>query len=328
MDEGRILPDPFSTYGMRQGESYFSGLENKYLYNGKELQDDDLGGVKLDWYDYGARFYDASLGRWFVPDPLALNYVYLSPYNHALNNPLRYLDPDGDTPRDVINTAKLYINTWYEFGGKNPFYNYISTGSSRISRTHAYWTSAMSYSSWLKAHKKGYFWPKSEIYKFNMISLPRGYSMGIDCSGLSRLAFNSDPDKLMDDLPNGANNQMVEFKNAAKRGKGFLHKDFSILAEGDLIFRVNEKGVAEHVMIATGKIKKDAQGNIIEYEVIEAPGKGKKVKTSMLPVKDNLMIGHTLRKTDLFYVPENDKKTSWLDFWIWVQKNNLQNKLK
>lgn len=28
--------------------------DNKYLYNGKELQDDQLGGVNLDWYDYVA----------------------------------------------------------------------------------------------------------------------------------------------------------------------------------------------------------------------------------------------------------------------------------
>ncbi|MEN8249778.1 MAG: hypothetical protein ABFS32_12665 [Bacteroidota bacterium] len=39
---------------------------HKYLYNGKEIQDEQLGGVNLDWYDYGARFYDPALGRFHM----------------------------------------------------------------------------------------------------------------------------------------------------------------------------------------------------------------------------------------------------------------------
>jgi len=68
---------------------------NRYLYNGKELQDD----FDLDWYDYGARFYDPQLGRWHVIDNKAAKYVWTTPYTYCLNNPIIFIDPDGE---DVV----------------------------------------------------------------------------------------------------------------------------------------------------------------------------------------------------------------------------------
>ena len=80
--------------------------KNKYLYNGKELQDDQLAGRSLNWYDYGARFYDPSLGRFTTIDPWAEKYNSQSGYLYAYNNPVRYTDFLGLGASDEIDKEK------------------------------------------------------------------------------------------------------------------------------------------------------------------------------------------------------------------------------
>ena len=75
-----------------------------YKYNGKEL-DTKKG---LNWYDYGARMYDAALGRWHVVDPLAEKYYSVSPYNYCMNNPVNAIDSNGE--------KIVFVNGFLGFG--------------------------------------------------------------------------------------------------------------------------------------------------------------------------------------------------------------------
>ncbi|MEZ4995311.1 MAG: RHS repeat-associated core domain-containing protein [Saprospiraceae bacterium] len=82
-------------FGMQMKGSWMDnpGRESKYTYNGKELNQD----LRLNWLDYGARWYDPSIGRWNAVDPLAEldNNLALSTYHYVSNNPVANIDPDG-----------------------------------------------------------------------------------------------------------------------------------------------------------------------------------------------------------------------------------------
>ena len=101
--KGTILQDnSYYPFGMDMGESLTyldnTASENKYKYNGKELQDD----FGLGWYDYGARFYDPAKPGWNSIDPDAESYYSTSPYVYVGNNPVRRIDPDGNNGWDVV----------------------------------------------------------------------------------------------------------------------------------------------------------------------------------------------------------------------------------
>ena len=70
-----------------------TGNTQPYKYNGKEL-DAKKG---LNWYDYGARHYDAALGRFTTNDRFAEKYHSMSPYQYGANNPVKHIDVNGDS---------------------------------------------------------------------------------------------------------------------------------------------------------------------------------------------------------------------------------------
>ena len=79
-------------YGLPMAETT-DGKQNEqpYKYNGKEFERKN----GLNWMDYGARMYDAALGRFTTMDPLAEKYYGVSPYVYCGNNPINRIDPDG-----------------------------------------------------------------------------------------------------------------------------------------------------------------------------------------------------------------------------------------
>jgi RHS repeat-associated protein len=102
---------------------------NKYKYNGKELQE-ELG---LNVYDYGARMYDPAKGRWDVMDKLSELYSGISPYSYTLNNPVLFIDPDGNYVDDSWIYAKhdgkqnkALIKAWETFAKSKEGIAFIS----------------------------------------------------------------------------------------------------------------------------------------------------------------------------------------------------------
>ncbi|MGE8553345.1 MAG: DUF6443 domain-containing protein [Chryseobacterium jejuense] len=103
---------PFGMNHLKSGNAFFGQSTYKnYKYNGKELQETGM-------YDYGARMYMPDLGRWGVIDNKAEKYFPFSGYNYAINNPIKYLDPDGN---DVV---PWFVNSFKSDGSMRMTKNY------------------------------------------------------------------------------------------------------------------------------------------------------------------------------------------------------------
>jgi RHS repeat-associated protein len=87
-------------FGMTFGGSWYNdaaAAKYKYLYNGKELNEE----FGLNLSDYGARWYDASIARFWNSDPLADIFSFQTPYAYAANRPVNMIDFMGMGPVGV-----------------------------------------------------------------------------------------------------------------------------------------------------------------------------------------------------------------------------------
>jgi RHS repeat-associated protein len=107
--------------------------KNRYLYNGKELQDQVIGGTPFGWYDYGARFYDPELGRWHSADPACEEGGQESwtQYHYVFNNPNNNTDPDGRNP--LLGAALGAITEYVSIIGEKMLFDEMTFGEANSS---------------------------------------------------------------------------------------------------------------------------------------------------------------------------------------------------
>lgn len=146
--------------------------DNSYQYNGKEHEND----LHLGWIDYGARWYDPTVGRWWSVDPLADSYSAWSPYNYVLDNPISNIDPDGRTVLTSTAGKSFYIDDQYgdyEFEVTDAQFEEIVSSNPTEG-----WYNNLSYGPWLRwkmGTQSTFKWNSDGFHPDNSLSQEIGY---------------------------------------------------------------------------------------------------------------------------------------------------------
>lgn len=121
-----ISAQDYDMWGFFMEGRSFDSYKSKFKFTGKERDNES----NLDYF--GARYYESRIARWESVDPLFEKHYDFTPYNYVLNNPLKFIDPDGKQKKfskklmeawkkvsPVYNVAKEI----YDFAGNPPGLN-------------------------------------------------------------------------------------------------------------------------------------------------------------------------------------------------------------
>ena len=110
LEENHYYPFGLTMAGISDMAVKTQYAQNKYRYNGKELQNQEFSdGSSLELYDFSARMQDPQLGRFHMIDPHAERYNNSSPYAFVLNNPILSNDPTGQDAHLEGLAAQMFL---------------------------------------------------------------------------------------------------------------------------------------------------------------------------------------------------------------------------
>jgi RHS repeat-associated protein len=121
LEEDHYYPFGLTMAGISDKALKGNYAENKYRFNaGSEQQNKEFSdGSGLESYDFGARMYDAQIGRfWSIDQRAEINEIY-SPYCYANNNPILLNDPSG-LSSDTTTYDPAYVTAAKKTPPKTP----------------------------------------------------------------------------------------------------------------------------------------------------------------------------------------------------------------
>ena len=94
--------DAYLPYGELLVDEHSSSEKLPYKFNGKQF-DEETG-----LYYYGARYMDPKISMWLGVDPLMEKYPNVTGYCYTMDNPIKFIDPNGKETYVIKNKTGTY----------------------------------------------------------------------------------------------------------------------------------------------------------------------------------------------------------------------------